>query len=310
MRHPAAIALLAAAPLAASPAMADVRASFLYPLSDMAGQVQLGWTSMVWDPGAAELYVVDDHNGVVDVFNDNGVIVYSFGDTGFGGVRSVAVREDGSPLVLAYGPDGYSIVRCNFRGEPLDRVELRNLPPNLGPGAFHPDGIFLAGGSFYLADKGSLTVAIFALDGSFRKSLDLARLIELPERERGQVLIRSLTVDRGGSIYFTVAELFRAFIVSPDGDVRSFGGKGSVPGKFNVAGGIATDEEGHVFVADTLRCAVMVFNRQDLAFLGEFGSRGRLPRNLINPLDIAVGNGRVFVTQSTGAVKVFGVLFE
>src|SRR5436190_14163757 len=138
MRHPAAIALLASAVLAASPAMADVRASFLYPLSDMAGQVQLGWTSMVWDPGGAELYVVDDRNGVVDVFNDNGVIVYSFGDSsGFGGVRSLAVRDDGSPLVLAYGPSGWSVVRCNFRGEQLSRIELR-LPPELAADLFRP----------------------------------------------------------------------------------------------------------------------------------------------------------------------------
>src|SRR5262249_9746292 len=215
MRSRASIAMLLAALAAAAPAAANVRASFLYPLSDTVGQVKLGWTPMVWDPVAAELYVIDDRNGVVDVFNDNGVIVYSFGDTtGFGGVRSVAVFDDGSPLVLAYAPSGWSIVRCNFRGEQLFRIEVRNLPRELTGDASRPDAIFLADGSIYLSDKSSMTVAVFGVDGSFQKSFDLARLIEVSERDRGQVLVRALNVDRDGNIYFTVAEMFRAFIVS------------------------------------------------------------------------------------------------
>jgi len=45
-------------------------------------------------------------------------------------------------------------------------------------------------------------------------------------------------------------------------------------------------------------------------FLGEFGYRGPDPENLVSPFNLAVGNGRVYVTQSRGAVKAFAVRFD
>jgi hypothetical protein len=60
-----------------------------------------------------------------------------------------------------------------------------------------------------------------------------------------------------------------------------------------------------VFVLDRLRSVVIVFD-PSLKFVVEFGYRGDGPTNLIAPYDLAVGNGKVFVSQARDrGVKVF-----
>jgi hypothetical protein len=121
--------------------------------------------------------------------------------------------------------------------------------------------------------------------------------------------MRGFSVDRDGNMLFTVASVFSAYVMSPEGKVRAFGQKGSTPGKFNIVSGIAADEEGRLFLTDSLRAVVMVFD-PSFQFLGEFGYRGPDPENLVSPFNLAVGNGRVYVTQSRGAVKAFAVRFD
>jgi hypothetical protein len=68
---------------------------------------------------------------------------------------------------------------------------------------------------------------------------------------------------------------------------------------------VSTDDQGNLFVLDRLRSVVMVFD-PDLTFQLEFGYRGEGPSNLIAPYDLAVGNGKVFVSQARDrGVKVF-----
>jgi hypothetical protein len=308
MRKFAAHALTLA--LLAEPAWAGARATFLYPVADAVGKLSLGWAPMAWDGDASELLVVDAANGVIDVFNDNGMVIYSFGDSAaFGRVAGVAVLPGGAPLVLGQGEEGWRITRCNFRGEAVEKIAVRDVPKSFAEN-FSPSAIFVAQDRIYLADKNAMKVLLTALDGTYESSFELSRILGIPAAKAADEIMRGFSVDRDGNMLFTVATLFQAFILSPDGSLRSFGDKGSLPGKFNIAGGIVADDDGHVFVADTLRCVVMVFDRENFSFLGEFGNRGRSPGSLINPLEIAAGNGRVYVTQSVGTVKAFGVQFE
>ena len=100
-------------------------------------------------------------------------------------------------------------------------------------------------------------------------------------------------------------DAFTAGVVSPSGALRLFGTRGSSPGKFNIAGSIVADERGWIFVLDRLRSVVIVFDPK-LKFVLEFGYRGDGPTNLIAPFDLAVGNGRIFVSQARDrGVKVF-----
>ena len=95
---------------------------------------------------------------------------------------------------------------------------------------------------------------------------------------------------------FTVAPLFRAFVVSLSGQVRSFGRPGSAPGHFGIVAGIGADP-GRYYVVDNLKGAVIVFDR-DLKLVGQFGARGSRKDQLQGPTSVAVAGDRVFVSQN------------
>jgi len=65
---------------------------------------------------------------------------------------------------------------------------------------------------------------------------------------------RAERVRRGpgrGNLLFTVAPLFKAFVLSPDGSVQSFA-DGSAPGLFNITKGIARTNRANIYVVDSL----------------------------------------------------------
>ncbi len=268
----------------------------------------MGWAALAFDAPSSELMVVA--NGVVDIFNDNGLPTYSFGeDPGFGTPRAAAVLENGDILLLTSGDQAsWALVRCNFRGEPLVRIEPSGVPAEFAT-EFTPTALALSKGRIYLADTNSMRVLAVTPDGAAVASYDLATIVGLGSRSRSDAMMRGFAVDRSGNLLFTLASSFSAYLVSPEGKVRAFGSKGSSPGKFNVVAGITEDEDGRLYLTDSLRAVVMVFD-PSFRFLGEFGYRGADPENLASPFNLVVGNGRVYVSQSRGAVKAFAVQFD
>lgn len=296
--------LLAALTIAAPAARAGMTSSFLYTLEDPAAKRSFGWAALAFDPNASEMFVVS--GGVVDIFNDNGLATFAFGDdSAFGSPVGVVAMQNGDLFVLAVS-SRIQLVRCNFRGEPQSFVELSGLPAGF---AFAPTRIATANGKLYLADVNGMKVAAVSTEGAVLETWDLAQIIGLGPRDPGEAMMRGFDVDRHGNLLFTVASIFSAFVLSPDGKLRNFGVKGSSPGKFNIVSGITADDEGHFFLTDTLRAVVMVFD-DEFRFLGEFGYRGYDPENLVGPYNVAVGNRRVYVSQSKGSVKAFAVRFE
>jgi hypothetical protein len=300
----AALAIAGASSAARGPA---VQSSFLYSLDDGSARRTLGWAALNWDATASELLVVS--GGVVDIFNDNGLISFSFEENAFGTPIDVVAMEDGDLYVLAAHEGRSRLVRCNYRGEPAGIVELTGLAAEFADG-FNPGNLVVRGGRIYLADRNSMKVAVIDAAGAATASYDLGAIIGLGPRDRTEAMMRGFAVDAKGNLLFTVASVFSAFVVTPEGKSRSFGSRGSSPGKFNIATGIASDDDGHLFITDSLRSVVMVFDSSTLRFLGEFGYRGDDPENLISPSNVVVGNGRVYVSQSRGAVKAFAVRFD
>lgn len=301
-----ACALLAAAAPAIAARHEGVQSSFLYAIDDGQGRRSTGWAALTWDAQNSELFLVA--NGLVDIFNDNGLATYSFGDDQqMGSPVAVAALESGELFVLASSGYDVNLVRCNFRGEPRQKIELRGVPT--GFGAFSPGAIATAGGKLYLADRNAMKVLVVEPSGAVVKAWELAKVIGLGPRDAAEAMMRGFNVDRAGNLLFTVASVFSAYVVTPEGKVRAFGQKGSSPGKFNIVSGIAADEDGRLFLTDSLRAVVMVFD-PSFEFLGEFGYRGPDPDNLVSPFNLAVGNGRVYVTQSRGGVKAFAVRFD
>jgi hypothetical protein len=284
-----------------------VRSAFAFKLADSGGALPLSWASLTWDGSANELYVVDSSNGAIDIFNANGMSIYSFGnDAELGTPLGIAPLANGDMIFLGARNDGWAVSRTDFRGELKSRVEV--TPPKDWAG-FSPAALRVANEHIYLADLNAMRVLVVKLDGAVESALDLRAILKVPKKNFEEGL-RGFNVDRQGNILGTSSGLFLAFRATPEGKATSFGGRGSQPGKFNIVAGIASDEQGNIWLTDALRCVVMVYDPQ-LKFIDEFGFHDFDDDDgLVGPNDVAVAGGRVFVSQSRGGVKAFDVFLR
>ena len=297
-----------------SPAMGAAKGAYLYNLSNFTGPIPGSWVEITVDSANNEVYVADPSERLVRIFNESGMEIYSFGDDGaLGDIYDVAVTGNGDILVLSYTPTEagrkYSIIRCNFRGDPVSTIEIRDLPSQFSK--FSPGRIFCKEDQLYLVDKEAMFVAVVGSDGLFKQGYDIAGLLGFDEKKRSNTGIVGFSVDNKGNMLFTIPVIFTAYRLSPDGKTQSFGRPGSAPGRFNIVGGIVSDDRGYIYVTDKLRGVVMVFYK-DFQFQTEFGYWGWRPGNLISPMDLAVDNkGRVYVSQSARrGVSVFQVKID
>lgn len=272
-----------------------VKGTFLFNLSDFTGLIPYNWARVSVDKENNEIYVL--YQNTVRVFNNAGMEVYRFGDDlDLGHIVDVSFDPTGDIFLLTYKESGSAIIRCNYRGEPQSKIELKNLSPQFS--GFSPTRMIYQNGHFYLENHGDMRVVVTDEEGHFKRGYDLIPLLELKEQDRGNVEIAGFSVDKEGNILITVPVLFKACILSPDGTFNWFGRPGSVSGKFNVIAGIVRDSRGNYLIVDKLKCAVMVFDK-NFNFLMQFGSRGLNPGNLIAPDEIAIDdNDRIYVTQT------------
>ena len=131
--------------------MAAVETSFLYSLSNTSGPIPYSWANLFIDEERNEIYVVDTREQDIRIFNDKGMEIYRFGNDGsLGTIVDVAVKKDGSILVLSRRRPKSAIILCNFRGEPLSEMEIKNLPNDFL--SFSPNRIAYREGRLYLLD--------------------------------------------------------------------------------------------------------------------------------------------------------------
>jgi DNA-binding beta-propeller fold protein YncE len=306
----AALALaLAPAPVRAGQTPSTVHVSYLYPLASPAGMLPSSAATLAYDRKHGELYVVAD--GLVRVFNGSGMEIYTWPqDEALGPVVGVAPLDDGDVIAIRHRGARRELVRCNYRGEPQGPATFAGIPEVLSQ-TFQPSHLAAVGGRLYLADLGNArTVLVVDLaTGTLERQIDLAKAFELEDRQ-ADYSVDGFSVDEQGNILATVAPAFKVFILAPDGTARSFGRSGSAPGKFSIVKGVGADDQGHIYVADVLKSAVMVFDRE-FKFLGEFGYRGNRPGNLLSPRDVVVAGGRLYVSQQAKrGVAVFQLSFD
>jgi DNA-binding beta-propeller fold protein YncE len=303
------VSLSATAALAVTPTGA-VRTSYLHQLSDFTGPIRLDVVEVAVDDVRQETYVCDRANRSIRVFNDAGMETYRFGDDDrIGAIYDVAVLKNGDLLLLCYreAATAFELVRCDYRGEPIGRLSVSGLPRDLGE--FGPTRMFRREQKLYLADLNAMKVAVTDLEGQFQAGFDLGSLIGMDPQKVANSGMRGFCVDAQGNLYFTVPVDFRVYRLAPDGGLASFGQAGSAPGKFGVIDGVTVDQDGTIYVADTLKSTVSVFNRE-FRFQVEFGYRNEGPGGLLGPKNLAVSSdGRLFVSQQgRRGVSVFRVV--
>lgn len=278
-----------------SPAMAAFKASFMFSLSDFTGRIPYSWVRVSVDEERNEVYVLNQNS--LRIFNEAGMEIHRFGDDlDLGHIADMAVEPSGDILLLAYKESRGEIINCNYRGIPKSTLRLSNLPDEFSK--FAPNRMIYRQGNLYFLSSIEMKIVITDSQGFFKKGYDLIPLLEREEKDRGNMEVNGFSVDWEGNILFTVSTLFRACILSPEGKIGWFGRPGSVPGKFNIVGGITKDSKGNYLVVDKLKCAIMVFDK-NFKFITQFGYRGLKPDNLIIPNDIVIDNkDRIYVTQA------------
>ena len=297
-----------------SSAQGRVKGTFLYNLSDFTGPISYNWPRVRVDHETNETYIV--YQNFIRIFNQTGMEIYNFGDElDLGSIVDLALDQNGNILLLSHKWSestqkiDYEITRCNYRGEPISKIEMKNLPSEFSK--FLPNCMVYQKGNLYLASLSSMVVVVTDTNGVFREVYDIRPLLELDEKEKADAMMVGFSVDREGDIFFTIPPIFKAFKLSPDRKIAFFGKPGSGPGRFNIVAGIVPDNTGNILVVDKLKCAIMIYDN-NFNFLGQFGSRGWSPGSLIAPDDIAIDSqDRIYVTQAgKKGVSVFKITYN
>jgi hypothetical protein len=279
----------------------------LYTLSNFSGPVPYDLVRLAVDRENGEVLILNPRDEDIRVFNSTGMEIYRTSPyMDLGAPVDLAVEEDGTIDLLVMKGDSYTIHRCNYRGEPVSEVVLKDIPENFSD--MRPNRILWNNGLLYLVDLDWLKVAVFDGSGRYMRGYMIEDILGLEGQQADESSMFGFTVDREGNLLFTIPVSFSAYRVSPDGEVASFGEPGSSPGQFSVVSGIAVDDRGNVFLTDRRRSVVMVYS-PELKFLYEFGYRGFGPGNLIIPDDIVLDqNNKLYVAQMRKrGVKVYRV---
>ena len=296
--------------VASSQVMAGVQTSFQYYLANFSGPLPYNWAKIHFAEGRNEIIAIDTRNNDIRIFDRNGMEVYRFGDDGsLGTITDAVIKSNGEVLVLSKSSRKTSIIQCNFRGEPVSELSLEGFPADYS--GFSPDRLAYRNEKLYLLDDLNLRLTQTDSDGRFEKEYDIAEFITIEDDKRAETGIGGFSIDGEGNIFFTVPVLFSAYRLSPEGKLDGFGRPGSAPGRFGIVSSIVADDKGYIYVADQLRCAVMVYDR-NLQFQKEFGYRGLKPENLIGPKYLTLDDqNRIYVSQLRNrGVSVFKITYN
>ncbi len=122
-----------------------------------------------------------------------------------------------------------------------------------------------------------------------------------------------LAVDRFNQVYVVdyTASLISVFAKS-GAFQRSFGGKGTSNGVFNVPRGIAVDKFDRIYVADSLNHRVQVFGPAG-EWIYSFGGRGSEIGKFISPSGLSIdpdSNCLYVVDRGNQRIQVFEIMFD
>lgn len=212
-------------------------------------------------------------------------------------VHAAGNGELGSPVDVAFLPDGRLVVSDSYRGA-LWLYDDEGTPL----GRFGPDDLQRPTGLFFDADRARLWVVETAAHRLRAFDLDGHELLRVGERGVAPGHFNFpiwIAAAPDGGLWVTDSLNFRLQRFDADGRFESeFGVAGDRPGEFARPRGLAADAEGRLFAVDALFDSVQIFDPSGQLLL-VFGGRGTQPGQFWLPADVALdGAGHVFVSDS------------
>lgn len=227
------------------------------------------------NPKSGDLYVVDRELDGIVVFGKDGTEKGRFAPLLPGAASwSQTPTALWSPVGIDFTPSGYAYVTDVrsahrllifnpdgvFEGEASGTAGIRNLNSRLS----YPTAVKVRGNEVWVADSNNMRVVVYDLSGRLLRSFGTGKL------PRG---IAFASGPGGDSTAALIIDPMSSNVSAwePDsGDrVLAFGGPGPGQSQFSFPNGIAADDDGLVFVADTGNARVSVWS-----WTGRIGNRG------------------------------------
>jgi outer membrane protein assembly factor BamB len=280
------------------PAAADeptYRVKYLNSMDARAtGKTHDSVASLYLAPEEGELYVLEP--GRVVISDLAGTPLHHFALMSLKGVANTAIAVDQQGRILVGG--GQNVAIMDYRGDFLGYLSLDNVPEKE---SLQIQSIAVGGdGSIYIGSSGA-NARIIKLDAS-------GKFVSEIKAEKRFVNVVGLTLEDDGFTFLDPG-YYTVWRMDWSGNERlRFGKLSSLLGGFSQPAGIALDAaRGRILVIDTNRLMVIIFDMKTGASLYEFGGPSvfRWPRRIAVDSD-----GKVYVADGTGLIRVFEVIVE
>jgi DNA-binding beta-propeller fold protein YncE len=237
------------------------------------------------------VYSTDAAENRVQVFTSDGDVITTWGSSGTG------EGQFNAPYGIAAGA-GNAIFVVETHSNRVQRFSSGGVfqerwgSQSGGSGArefLNPTGIAVRAGFVYVVDGGNHRIQKLTQDGVFQDDWRAPDDVGLFEIARG------IAVDDAGFVYLADSGNHRILKFTTDGAFvarwgRAGGLRGTGNGAFDSPEGVAVDNAGKIFVADSGNHRIQVF-ASDGSFLGAWGRQGSGDGEFRFPIGVAVNSG-------------------
>jgi len=257
--------------------------------------------------GSGDVYLSDSGTNTIQVFDDRGGFLRSYGGAEGGGVvfeGLLGIGLDGEEHVYCVDSRAGRLVVLTRLGAPRRLFDDKELIPKGVTGLI--DAAAGPGGQVFLVDNFNNRVVLREKSGEVS---DFGGIGTDP----GKFSAPTFTaVDGDGFFYVSDSLNGRVQVFDPSGTfVRAFGTPGKGPGGLGRPKGVAVNPRGEVFVADSWQNVIQVFDREG-RFIAVLTDEDGGFIDLGSPNGIALGpEGRIFIAERlSGRLQIREIIDE
>lgn len=299
----------------AAPAFAEgvdrgvMRVTFLYAIENSGSRSEFlrNPIDISVNRQSGELYVADPGHGAILIYDASGMYVGRFSSNPKEGAPMM-VTTDAAGRVYVGHSSSPRISVLDYKGASLGVMDLPGI--GVGKGADFVRPLYLASGgadgaAYVMKSRGGLV----RIDPDGQAHAEIQ--VESKNTDEAPHAIFGFSMDRDGRFLFSDMRPYS--VVRYDSKEHNFqriGAPGILYGLIARPAGIATDEQGHIFVASTVRNKVLVYDANG-EFVEEFGGLGKNYGQFYMPGKLASdGGNKLFVLETAlKRVQVFEVEF-